>query len=262
MGMEQSKPVLTPLDPNVDLYAIERSKEEADKRVVNAFASAVGSLTYAAMCTRPDIVYAVHTVAQFTKNPSPIHWQALKRIYKYIQGTLDHGITYGGQGEWTNEVANYTDSDYGSNGHRKSISGYVTLLAGGAISWSSKKQGVTATSTAEAEYVAATHAAKQVIWQRSLFKELGFKIPNTSNIYSDIQAAIAVSKNPEFHARTKHIDIGLHFLRDYVEEEILSLEFVGSRDNVADLFTKGLTRNIHEDKCFGIGVLPGQGGVL
>jgi len=112
--------------------------------------------------------------------------------------TLDHGIKYGGQGEWTEEVANYTDADYGSSGHRKSISGYVNLLAGGAISWSSKKQGVTATSTAEAEYVAATHAAKQVLWQRSLFRELGFQIPDTSIIYSDSQAAIAISKIQNF----------------------------------------------------------------
>ena len=136
------------------------------------------------------------------------------------------------------------------------------MLAGGAIAWSSKKQTTTAMSTAEAEYVALAHAVKQVLWLRNLYTELEFKLPAQSELYSDNQAVIAIAKNPEYHARTKHIDIGLHFLRDHIEQGTIGIIHVSSQDNLADIFTKALPRPAHQDQAYWSGVLPQQGGVL
>lgn len=112
---------------------------------------------YAAIGTRPDIAYAVHTLAKFTRSPQPKHWTAIKRVLRYLKGTRTHTLSYGGSDqEWMPDITMYCDADWESSYDRKSISGYVFLLAGGAISWSPKKQAIVALSTAEAEYVAAT----------------------------------------------------------------------------------------------------------
>ena len=120
---------------------------------------------YVAIGTWPDIVYAVHTLAKFTKSPQFKHWTAIKQIFQYLKGTHDFCLTYGGP-EYTDdaELTMYCDANWASSSDRKSISRYVFLLAGGAISWSSKKQATVALSTAEAKYVATTHAAKQILW--------------------------------------------------------------------------------------------------
>ena len=126
----------------------------------------------------------------------------------------------------------------------------------------SKKQASVALSTAEAEYISAMHAAKQVLWHHSLFQELEIDLPATSTIFSDNQAAIVIAHHPEFHARTKHIDITYHFLRDLVKSGTLNLVYVNTHKNLADLFTKGLPRITHQDLTFEISLLPDQGGVL
>jgi hypothetical protein len=157
----------------------------------------------------------------------------------------------------------FCNADWASDAtDRKSISGYLISMAGGAVSWSSKKQTSVALSTAEAEYMAATHVAKQVLWQRSLFTELNFEFPTTSTIFTDNQAAISISHHPEFHSRTKHIDIAYHFLRDLIADGTLNTIYVNTLENLADLFTKGFPRQRHEDLTYRIGVLSGQGGVL
>ena len=130
------------------------------------------------------------------------------------------------------------------------------------MAWSLKKQTTVALSTAEAEYVAATHAIKQVLWHRSLLLELGIPQPETSTLFSDNQAAVAIAHHPEYHARTKHFDIALHFLRDHVSAGTIDLIYISTHNNVADLFTKGLPRSTHENFTYQIGVMPDQGGVL
>ena len=115
---------------------------------------------------------------------------------------------------------------------------------------------------AEAEYVAATHAAKQILWHRSLFNELEIQQPETLTLFSDNQAAISISHHPEFHARTKHIDIAHNFLRDLVESGMIEIIYIQTWENLADIFTKGLPRPLHEDLTTGIGVISDQGGVL
>ena len=258
-GLQDANPVNTPLDPNVNLDSIDPPSEANDtsERASGLYATAIGSLLYAAMGTRPDIAYAVHRLAQFTRSPQPKHWTAVKRVLRYLKGTRTLYLTFGGLNvAQPSEILTFCDADWASNADRKSISGYVVMLAGGAIAWSSKKQTSVALLTAEAEYIAATHAAKQVLWYRSLFSELGISQPSTSTIFTDNQAAIAIAHHPEFHARTKHIDIALHFLRDHVQSKTLNTAYVNTRDNLADIFTKGLPRPAHQDFTSRLGLLP------
>jgi hypothetical protein len=253
------------MDPNVKLDVYSKDEEvepegEADPKITHGYAQLIGSLMYLALGTRPDIAYAVNWLAQFTSDPKPLHWTAVKRVFRYLKFTKHHKLTYGGDDE---DIRNtnlnfFCDADWANDAtDRKSISRYVTLVAGGAVAWSSKKQQTVALSTAEAEYVAATHIAKQVLWQRTLLQELDFPLPSTSTIFTDNQAAISISHHPEFHARTKHIDIAHHFLRDLIAEGTINTVYVNTRDNLADLFTKGLTRDLHDDLTYRIGVLPG-----
>jgi hypothetical protein len=149
----------------------------------------------------------------------------------------------------------YCDADWASDADRKSISGYVFVLAGGTVAWSAKKQNTVALSTAEVEYTAATHCAKQVLWYRSLFQELELYVPKTSTIFTDNQAAVSIVHHPEFYSRTKHIDISLHFLRDLVQNGTLDMVYIRTEDNLADLFTKGLPRIVHQDLTYEVGLL-------
>ena len=169
------------------------------------------------------------------------------------------GLTYGGEEEPEElnykELNIYCDADWASDADRKSVSGYVITLAGGAVAWSSKKQSTVALSTAKAEYVDATHCAKQVIWHRSLFTEVGLPLPSTSTIFSDNQAAVSIAHHPEHHARTKHIDIAHHFLQDLVQDGILNLVYITSENNLADIFTKSLPKKVHQDLTYEIRIL-------
>jgi hypothetical protein len=268
-GLENANAVSTPIDPHVKLDDDEKSEEIIDEGEINStlishgYATLIGSLMYLALGTRPDIAYAVNKLAQFTSQPKPKHWTALKRIFRYLKGTRNHGLTFGGSEELLiNDLNIYCDADWASDADRKSVSGFVITMAGGAIAWSSKKQSTVALSTAEAEYVAATHIAKQVLWYRSLFQELELPLPSTSTIFSDNQAAISIAHHPEFHARTKHIDIAHHFLRDLVESEIINLVYIKTDENLADIFTKGLPKIPHENLTYELGILADQGGVL
>jgi hypothetical protein len=265
-GMTNANGVSTPMDPNVNLYIDDEGKDEkrdVDEDSPGNYATKIGSLLYAAHSTRPDILYAVVTLAQFTKNPLAIHHTAVKRVFRYLIKTMDNGLTYEMRDqERPTEITYFTDSDWASNAHRKSISGYVFTLGGGAVAWSSKKQSTTALSSAEAEYVASTHATKQLLWQRSLMIELHLPQPDPQVLQGDNQASISIAHNPEFHSRTKHIDIALHFLRDHVESGIMDFRYVSTKDNLADIMTKPLARPTHETLTRAIGLLSGQGGVL
>lgn len=265
-GLSDANPVITPMDPNVklDIYANgdrnsdEIKSEENDPKITHGYAQLIGSLMYLAIGTRPDIAYAVNRLAQFTSNPKTVHWTAVKRIFRYLKKTKNHALTFGGDDDniRNSDLNFFCDADWANDtSDRKSISGYVTIVAGGAVSWSSKKQQTVALSTAEAEYVAATHIAKQVLWHRTLFDELDFSHPSTSTIFTDNQAAISISHHPEFHSRTKHIDIAHHFLRDLITQGEINTVYVNTRDNLADLFTKGLSRDLHEDLTARIGIL-------
>jgi hypothetical protein len=254
--MDQSTPVSTPMNPSVSLAKHDSPVDQASS---SYYAVAIGSLLYAAMCTRPDIAFAVNTLAQFTSNPGEEHWTAVKRVMRYLKGTHDYSLTYSSQGEkdWSTDVVGYSDADWGSDHvDRKSISGYTFMIGDASISWSSKKQATVALSSTEAEYVAASHATTQAIWLRQLLKELRFPQSKSTIIRCDNQSAIALARDAQFHARTKHIDIRHHFIRDKLEDGTIDIIYCSTNDMLADILTKGLAKPKHEYLRSEIGVRP------
>jgi hypothetical protein len=198
---------------------------------------AIGSLMYASLGTRPDITFAVQTVSRFSINPGPTHWEAVKRIFRYLKGTRNLWLSYGGK---ERKLEGFADADGSMMEDRRAISGYAFIINGGAVSWSAKRQEIVSLSTTESEYVAITYAAKEALWLRSLISQI-FGITLSSTIlFSDNQSAIALAKEHQYHARTKHIDIRFHFIRWVVEEGKLRIIYCPTDDMVADTLTKAL----------------------
>ena len=233
------KPLATPIDPSVPLSKSQSPSKLTDiAKMKNVpYREAVGSLMYAAMGTRPDIAFATSTVAQFSDNPGWIHWEAVKRIYRYLLGTKELELTYGGDDRG---LVGYVDADGASQDHRRAISGYVFMVDGGAVSWSSKKQELVTLSTAEAEYVAQTHAAKEAMWLRGLLTELFGSLDGPTTLFSDSKSAIAFAQDSHYHAHTKHIDIWYHFIRYIIEAGNIKLVYCPTDDMIADTLMKVL----------------------
>ncbi|KAJ8457275.1 hypothetical protein ONZ51_g11632 [Trametes cubensis] len=206
------------------------------------YREAVGSLMYAAVGTRPDIAFAVTALSQFMQNPGRAHWEAVKRVLRYLKGTRELWLVYGDQ---CNGLKGFSDADWGSSTeHRHLISRYIFTLDGGAISWSAKKQNVVALSSTEAEYIALTHAAKEAIWLCYVLADV--LDPQVRKhpllLHSDNRSAIALAKDNAYHPRTKHIDIRFHFIHEAVDDNKITLEHRCTKDMPADLFTKALPR--------------------
>ena len=236
-GMEHAKPVNSPVDPSSKLVKAMEESESCDQA---QYQSAVGSLLYLSTRTRPDITYAVSTVARFCANPSQHHWIAVKRILRYLKGTLNFGLLYRKDGP--TEFTGYSDADWaGDIDDRKSTSGYIFQIGGTAVSWRSKKQSCVALSTAEAEYMALASAAQEAIWLRRLRNDLKDGPAGSMVIFEDNQAAICMARNPQFHGRAKHIDIKYHFIREQVQNDVVSLKYCQTGEMIADILTKGLT---------------------
>ena len=221
---------------------------------------------YAALGTRPDISYAVQALSQYSSRPGPEHWTAVKRVFRYLKGTQYYGITYKGQGEtrmtayYRNfRLEGYSDADWGSNpDDRRSISGYAFLIGNGVIAWSSKKQTTVALSSMEAEYMAISYAARHAIWMRAMLAELTFPQNRASKINADNQSAIALSKDNVQHARSKHIDIRHHFIRECIASDTIYLAYCPTEINSADFFTKALPRDRFQELRTQLGILPLQ----
>ena len=169
---------------------------------------------YLMLGTRPDLAYAIGALGRHAANPGPDHQRALERVYRYLRATHDYQLFYQRGSDSGTTLHGFVDADWGSDvNDRKSTSGYAFMLAGGAISWSSKKQTSVALSSTEAEYIAGTHGAKEAIWLRQFLEQIHFPPSSPTILHIDNQSAIVIAKNPEFHDRTKHIDIRHHFLR-------------------------------------------------
>lgn len=246
-GMDECKPIGTPLDANSKLTKdmAPKSPEEEQRMESVPYRQAVGSLMYAMVGTRPDIAYAVGAVSQFLSSPGEQHWQAVKRIFRYLRGTSHHMLLYGGTPELA--LTGHCDADWaGSVDDRRSTTGYVFTIAGGCVSWNSKKQATVALSTTEAEYMAAAQATKEAVWLRQLLADLGYELARPTVLHTDSQGCIALVKNPAFHNRTKHIDIQHHFIREKAESGVVVLQFCNTQDMMADILTKGLSKEKHE----------------
>ena len=244
MHLEGAKPASTPIAVGGKL---DRSQCPTTTAAIADMAGVpykqgVGMCMYIAVTTRPDIAHAVHRLAKYMANPGRAHWEALKRLVRYLAGTREFWLVYGRD---RSGLAGFTDADWGtSDDTRHSVCGYVYTLDGGAISWSAKQQQVVALSSTEAEYIGITHAAKEAIWLRSLLTDLVHPdfATHAVRLYSDNKGAMDLAQNNAFHARTKHIAIRYHFIREVVENGHVELGYRRTEDMPADLFTKPVTR--------------------
>ncbi|GJZ83367.1 hypothetical protein Tco_0648540 [Tanacetum coccineum] len=205
------------------------------------YRSMVGALMYLT-ASRPDIVHATCYCARYQAKPTEKHLTAVKRIFRYLKDSINMGLWYPKDTGF--ELTAFSDSDHaGCLDSRKSTSGGIQFLGGDKlVSWSSKKQDCTSMSSAEAEYVSLSACCVQVLWLRTQLTDYGFhfdKIP----MYCDSKAAIAISCNPVQHSRTKHIDVRYHFIKEQVEKGIVELFFVRTEYQLADLFTKALSKD-------------------
>ena len=232
--MNDCKPISTPVECGVKLSKYDEG-EDIDPTF---FKSLVGSLRYLT-CTRPDILYAVGLVSRYMENPKTTHFKAAKRILRYIKGTINFGLLYSFSNDY--KLVGYSDSDWGGDvDDRKSTTGFVFFMGDTAFTWMSKKQPIVTLSTCEAEYVAATSSVCHAIWLRNLLKELSLAQEEPTEICVDNKSAIALSKNPVFHDRSKHIDTRYHFIRECIARKEVQIKYVKSQDQAADIFTKPL----------------------
>lgn len=190
--------------------------------------------------TRPDISYAVGQVAQFSSNPSKAHWEAVKRILAYLKGTADYGIFFSGSKK-DGLLSTYSDADYaGDLETRRSTTGFWLILNEGPVAWTSRRQHCTTLSTTEAEYVAVCEATKETVWMRNLLQNIGLEQSAPTVLFCDNQSAIRLVRNPEFHKRTKHIDVQFHFIREKQEDGTIDVQYIPTDQQLADIFTKPL----------------------
>ncbi|GBL78726.1 Retrovirus-related Pol polyprotein from transposon TNT 1-94 [Araneus ventricosus] len=254
-NMQDTKTVKTPLDPSVKLTKEMCPKTEAEKAEMSLYPyrSLIGSLMYLAICTRPDICHTVSYLSQFNENPGMPHWTAAKRVLKYLKGTKNRGLTFR---PTKKPLVGYADADWASDiTDRKSYSGCVLKFADGAISWESKKQHCVALSSTEAEYIALSECAKEIVYLRRFLNELYESVDETPTVvFSDSQAAQKLVQNPIFHSRTKHIDIRCHYIREVYERGEIKIHYIPTDEMAADILTKTLTFQKHDNCCKLIGV--------
>ncbi|KAH9779099.1 Integrase catalytic domain-containing protein [Citrus sinensis] len=235
---DKTKPVYTPLAPHFKLSSSScpRSQEERDYMARVPYASVVGSFMYAMVCTRPDISEAVSMVSRYMYNPGKNQWLAVKWILRYLYGTVDVGLLF--KKDCGQQCVGYCDSDFARDiDKRRSTTSYVFTLGGGPVSWRLILQLTIALSTTEAEYMAATEAVKEAIWLKGLLGDLGVIQENIA-VFCDNQSAIFLAKNQTYHARTKHIDVKYHYVREIIESGAVLLKKIDTKDNLSDMLTK------------------------
>lgn len=252
--------VTTPMDSGTQLSKAlcPKSEEEREEMRNIPYMNAVGALMYLAVGTCPDIAFAVGKLAQYNSNPGRAHWQAVKHVFRYLKGTMDLKLTYQNDNDLHSAhlFITYSDSDHaGCPDTRRSTSGYVTKIGSGTVSWSSKKQSTVALSSTEAEYVATVATGKEILWMRSLLKELHYKADGTSPILVDSQSALATVMNLENHGRMKHLDIKIHWIREVVRRKQVEPFYLPTEEMTADILTKPLSRALIKRHRLSMGIM-------
>ena len=231
--MQDCKPYPTPMLNNLKL-----SKNDGDPFMDGKlYRSTVGALQYATI-TRPEISFCVNKVSQFMASPLDTHWKAVKRILRYLAGSIDYGLHVQRS---ESVLTAFSDSDWAADlDDRRSVTGYCVYFGKNLVSWSSKKQTVVSRSSTEAEYRSLAQTVCEVSWIASLLDELKVNYARTPVVWVDNMSTIALASNPVLHARTKHIEIDVHFVRDKVRDKMVELRYVPTTDQIADLMTKAL----------------------
>lgn len=245
-NMANSNPVSTPIDAAENSSAIQLNKDKETEESNNyPYREAVGALAYLMVATRPDIAYAVSVVSRNLEKPTRSDWNRVKRILRYLKGTTSLSIQYKPKTLTRPELEGYSDADYGGDlTTGRSTTGIVCLYNGGPVSWTSRRQSTVALSTTEAELVAASEGARELVWLTRIFEDITM-VKSVPNLHVDNEAAVKLAHNPEFHKRTKHIRIRHFYVRELVSEGAILVKRIGTRDQIADILTKGLSRPTH-----------------
>lgn len=237
-NMEDSKSCATPMAATPNLSKEMGTLLDSMKE----YRQVVGALQYLTI-TRPDIAFAVNKLAQFLHCATDIHWQACKRLLRYLKGSATQGLLL--RPSSTFSLQCYSDSDWaGCPDDRRFTGGYLVYFGENLISWSSKKQPTVARSSTESEYKAIANATAELMWVTSLLREIGYAPNHSATIWCDNVSAIYLTSNPVFHARTKHVEIDYHFIRDQIRLGIVSIRFLKSADQIADILTKPLGQQL------------------
>lgn len=236
-NMENANSNSVPVDPHTKL---EKSDHQPEKNI--PYREAVGSLMHAAIVSRPDIMFAVSLVSRFLNCFDESHWNAVKKILKYLKDTKDYGLCYH-LTDQSSDLIGYSDADYANDiVTRRSVSGYVFIKNGAAVTWASQRQQTVALSTTESEFMAACAATKEAIWAKQLLSDVDEFKQRSVCLNLDNQSAICVIKNINFHKRCKHIDIKYNFIKEKYHDKIITLNYVCSENQYADILTKALSK--------------------
>lgn len=245
-NMSDCKPVATPFDSNQKLSSDMSPKTEIEVQEMAKvpYQEAVGSILYLTQGTRPDIAYAVNTVCKYSRNPGKAHWSAVKRIFRYLRGTANAKLVFSKNGG--PEITGYCDADWANDlDERRSCTGYVFTLQGGSISWNCKRQPTVALSSTEAEYMALSSAIQEAMWLKQFQHEF-WDSSKAITIFCDNKSAIDLASTDSYHARSKHIDIRHHFVREQVNTKQIVINHMDTNYMVADALTKGVFANKQE----------------
>ena len=249
-GMQDSSTASTPMATATKLDLNTGASVD-----ITSYRGMIGSLLYLTT-SRPDIMYATCLCARFQADPREPHLIAVKRIFKYLKGTMNLGLWYPRDSDF--KLIGFSDADFaGCKIDRKSTSGSCQFLGGRLVSWFSKKQKSISTSTAEAEYIAVGSCCAQILWMKNQLLDYGLeysKIP----IYCDNQSVIAMTGNPVQHSMTKHISIRYHFIREHVMAGTVELHFVPTDQQLADIFTKPLSESTFTRLVNELGMITGH----
>ncbi|CAM8892736.1 unnamed protein product [Rhodiola kirilowii] len=242
-------PSNTPMDPNVKLLP---NACEAVSQL--EYSQVIGCLMYAMTSTRPGIAYAVGKLSRYTSKPSTQHWEAIRRVLKYLKGTMNHGLVYTG---FPSVLEGYTDAGWITNlEDHSSTSGWVFLLGGGAISWASKKQTCITSSTMESEFIALAAAGKEAEWLRNLVYEIPLwpKLIASISIHCDSKATLPKAYSQLYNGKSRHLGVRHSAVRELITHGVISIDYVRTQNNLADHLTKGLANDLVKKSCLGMGL--------
>ena len=249
-GMIDCNPCATPIDTKSKLSATDGALLP-DPTEYRSYAGALQYLTL----TRPDITHAVQQACLYMHAPRESHLNLVKRILRYIKGTLDLSMHLSSSSSAS--LTAYSDADWaGCPDTRRSTSGYCVFLGDNLISWSSKRQTTVSRSSAEAEYRAVAHAVAECCWIRQLLGELHHPLSSATVVFCDNVSAIYMAANPVQHRRTKHIEIDIHFVREKVSLGQVRVLHVPSSRQFADIMTKGLPPRLFTEFRSSLCILP------
>jgi transposase InsO family protein len=248
-GMENCKPASTPMEPNLRLTRCSESE-----MTNQPYKELIGCLMYVMLTSRPDLCAAVNYFSRFQSCASDEHWNHLKRVLRYIKGSLTMKLVYE-RHERSENIIGYADADWANDiEDRKSITGYVFKVFGSTVSWTTRKQSTVSLSSTEAEYIALSHAVCEAIWIMNIMEDIGYQQDQPMKIYEDNQACIRIAEEPREHKRMKHLDVRYNFIREVIQGGRIQILYVPTNEQLADVMTKGLPSPQFKRMCQQLGL--------